>query len=219
MAHVGSPDTFFAGKAGPYRRARQRAAARRDSGTRAGGGARRRRNDRARRPARDACAPVSGTSASTARRRRNRPRRSLAIPTLYSRRAVVHDADVVSDCPSTSTDRRERAPRSCRCSRSRPQQRPMPPWLGGVLAALGVFLSRRAADDCRQRGARERAAAWRRARRRGAGTRAHRRWRSPRVLVAVDRSGAATAGGRRKRPATAGRCCTVRSSRGAAVRD
>ena len=50
-------------------------------------------------------------------------------------------AVVVSTCGSTSTDRRERAPRSCRSSRSPPKHATMPPWLGGVLAALGVFLT------------------------------------------------------------------------------
>ena len=61
----------------------------------------------------------------------------------------------------------------------------MPPWLGAVLAGLGLFLTAGLADHRRQRGARERAAAWRRARRGAPAARAHRRWPARRCSSAL----------------------------------
>ena len=120
-------------------RARERAAAGRDSRARAGGGARRRRQGAQRSSRVGAGRPVERRPEGRAASERGRagPRRSRAL----RRRALVHDARRRTASRSRRRTVGHAAPRSCRSWRSPPKHATMPPWLGGVLAALGVFLT------------------------------------------------------------------------------
>ena len=210
MAHVGSPDTFFGGKAGPYdvrisvrlpgvipgrAQVTVRVAGRATAGFSPRDGPRRTME---RRPEGRAAARTSVAGS----------RRSHAV----LGRAVVHDRPRPINSPLPLMDRRGRGRSLIPVLALATAERQMPPWLGGVLAALGDLPDGGLAHDHRLRGARKRPAAGR-----GAGCRC-----GDDVRVSVSRwpafsrrspCGEATGGGPRRPRATAAPCCTGRLNR------
>ena len=199
----------------PVRRARQRAAAWRDSRTRAGHGPRRRRD----RAGVDHHVTVRAGQWNVGLEGAPPPETAAAgagRSDALRAGAVVHDALVVSARRRRRRTGRDRATSSSRSSRWRRRSGRCRRGLGGVLAALGVFLTvgfltivgSAVRESVLPPGvAAGREAALPRASR-------HRDHRHPR---GADRCGAATPGGPPRHRATANRCCIGPFNAAAAV--